>query len=1770
MGAVDSPQLPPDSELRDKSIRLFTYLHDLTSLRTRKIRDLASYDEVLWLKKIPREKECFCLVWGVPEGEEAGETWVEIRKPRLRPPPNPPSILDPWLNRDNLVDSSREFPELKSEMIHLETRENEEGTIPITIRLDDVPEVKKAWERYLQEKWWPWAVQDRRLQAIQRIYTDLFFIYQKQQKLGEAYEVVLGLGFLTWKTARGEQIRRHLMTAQTVLTFDAVRGIMTVRSAPEGAKPSLEIDMLDPENQPEKAELNAIQAQIGEIEDSLWDGVRVHSVLKAFVHGVSPRGEYRQTLIPHDETASDPVVSFAPAIILRKRTERNLLRVFKDIINQFKNGQDLPLGVKRLVSIMDDADGTPTDGEKSGSQSPPLSLPPETYFPLLANEEQLEIVRRLSSRQGILVQGPPGTGKSHTIANLIAHLLANGNRVLVTSHAGRALKVLKEKIPRQIADLCVMLLGDDLPSMQSLEDSVRGITGQYNSWNPTAARERIALLEEELDKIRRQQAATLGRLRSIREAETYTHPPCFGDYSGTLKDIALRLREESAGYSWLEDTVSESIDPPLTNAEAAELLSIFRSIDPRLEEECQKGIPDIESLPSSQSFADWVEQAKTAQAACTKYESYSRDKWFIALTGAIPELRDSLQKRLIDLLDVFDSVTRHRENWAKNAALDILAEKDRSWRNLYRRTEELLARIDERATRAETITISGLEGRDRKVVRADASRLLEHLKSGRRLGLGPFRPRVVRETLYLVKQVRVDGYLCNRQQPLIALLEWIDIQDRLKILKALWASVTTPPTGPFMKQVHDYRDLCEPLETALELHNQLGPLREVVKEVEGFLEPAWHDIEALRELVSLLDGVRLKEHLAKTVEPFIDLQRGLRKVITAPSSHPAVARMLDAVIGQSVQEYSSSYDTLCRLRDAQQKLGRKNDRFSIVNRAAPRFATSLADSFADNSWDDRMARFEEAWNWARACGWLHSLINPNAQTQLANELDGIREQMRRILRDLASTKAWDTCFASMGEYQRQHLVAWTKAMKKVGKGTGKYASMHRKAAREHLEQCRSAIPAWIMPIYRVAETVTPSPDAFDVVIVDEASQSGPEALFLLHIAKRIIVVGDDKQIKPDNVGISPADAEKLRQRHIADLPLSKHFDLENSLFDHAEIRFGGRIRLREHFRCMPEIIQFSNNLCYASEPLEPLRQYGVKRLKPVVVTHVAEGYQKGRSPRIVNPPEAEAITQQIRTCHEDSDYTGKSMGVISLLGNDQARLIDKILRDSIGPEAMEKRNLVCGDAYAFQGDERDVIFLSMVSAPTEGYRIGTLTSQAHERRFNVAASRARDQLWLFHTATLNDLNPICLRHRLLGYCLNPQVKPIELEGVNIEELRKLARTAGRSKRKPPQPFDSWFEVDVFFKIIERGYRVVPQYPIGGYHVDLLVQGIEGRLAVECDGDAYHGPERYEVDMARQRKLERCGLRFWRIRESVFRWDQDSALDDLWESLDSFKIFPTTRERETRMASGHGSSSTTAESETGKRPRHKPTANSSASDMVVVRRQRSEGRQVRFSGFGYEQERIDFDSGKDSPSEPGSPRTDGREVLSSQPSPQERGIIEVSPETGSDFLPYRNWTRRELRDPRFSSIDELLEALLEIIREEGPMPCHRAYRLYANAGGIKRVGRQIRKRLNRAIAKGVRKGLIEERNEYGSSDQINKIVFVAGEEAVVLRTRGGRSLAEIPPSEVAELMKKKLEASDDLNDEELFRSVLDFYGAKNMTAQVEKRLQWIRDNFLRSS
>ncbi|OIP60638.1 MAG: hypothetical protein AUK29_11230 [Nitrospirae bacterium CG2_30_53_67] len=232
-----------------KPIRLLDYLTRLASLRAKIVRDVVEYFQILWIHEIPREKGCFAQAWG-PDEEYDQDVWVEVQTSHEPELPISPEICCDWIDR-NTIRNTKDLPDLLSTItIQVKNPEWKEGSdqpqiINQTVSLDDHPEVAEAWEKYVEQKWLPWAEQHNKWEKIHRVYSTLFAIHQEQLRLGEEYELVIGIGLLTWQTPSNQRARRHLIVANALLEFEARLGKFTVRPNPDGANLRPELDMLD-------------------------------------------------------------------------------------------------------------------------------------------------------------------------------------------------------------------------------------------------------------------------------------------------------------------------------------------------------------------------------------------------------------------------------------------------------------------------------------------------------------------------------------------------------------------------------------------------------------------------------------------------------------------------------------------------------------------------------------------------------------------------------------------------------------------------------------------------------------------------------------------------------------------------------------------------------------------------------------------------------------------------------------------------------------------------------------------------------------------------------------------------------------------------------------------------------------------------------------------------------------------------------------------------------------------------------------------------------------------------------------------------------------------------------------------------------------------------------------------------------------------------------------------------------------------------------------
>src|SRR4029077_8561457 len=182
-----------------------------------------------------------------------------------------------------------------------------------------------------------------------------------------------------------------------------------------------------------------------------------------------------------------------------------------------------------------------------------------------------------------------------------------------------------------------------------------------------------------------------------------------------------------------------------------------------------------------------------------------------------------------------------------------------------------------------------------------------------------------------------------------------------------------------------------------------------------------------------------------------------------------------------------------------------------------------------------------------------------------------------------------------------------------------------------------------------------------------------------------------------------------------------------------------------------------------------------------------------------NEAEVDVIVTEIRKMVADPAFEGRSIGVISLIGNAQANRIYTRLITELGAEVVDRHRIMCGNAATFQGQERDIVFLSMVACPK------TATAQRmrmFEQRFNVALSRARDRMVLVRSVTSSDLKPGDLKLQVVEHFRNPM-------GEGKVAVRKEILDVCGSK----------FERDFGARLLDLGYRLQPQMPVGGFFID---------------------------------------------------------------------------------------------------------------------------------------------------------------------------------------------------------------------------------------------------------------------------------------------------------------------------------------------------------------
>jgi len=471
-----------------KGSALLRFLKD--AAKRKRIPSYGADEKVLWFADVPTTwSECKSAF--LDDTDEFRDVWLEVHKVRMPIQPVVPEAVVDWIRPEDLGRVNEEpelLPEItvlvEKEAVYPDTPHGEEANshekISESRRLADHPEVEDAWLEYLVNQRDPWTKDLERWQEIQAVYESIDSMRRSLEQAEERYELMLGVGLLQWRDSTGRAVKRHLLTAPAEIELDAARGILKVVPAASFEQFRIELDMLERQDRPRLAG-GQLQESLEDLGVDVWDTERVGCVLRTIANQANSDAEVQEQMFEAASRVDEKFrVVYAPALILRNRRPVAFAEVVENLSKAVDGPGESPIaGTNPWERFLSEGEPSNEHADVLGDRTPTDPglgpAPGRLYLPLPTNDEQRQIVHRLQAQSSVVVKGPPGTGKSLTIANLICHLLATGERVLVTAQNAKALRVIRGLLPEEMQALCITALGSSREDQRLLEEGVGGI-----------------------------------------------------------------------------------------------------------------------------------------------------------------------------------------------------------------------------------------------------------------------------------------------------------------------------------------------------------------------------------------------------------------------------------------------------------------------------------------------------------------------------------------------------------------------------------------------------------------------------------------------------------------------------------------------------------------------------------------------------------------------------------------------------------------------------------------------------------------------------------------------------------------------------------------------------------------------------------------------------------------------------------------------------------------------------------------------------------------------------------------------------------------------------------------------------------------------------------------------------------------------------------------------------------------------------------------------
>ena len=922
-------------------------------------------------------------------GTEDSRPLLRVARPRLTEAPEPSPTLRDWL-LPGWRDPHREVERLEERNPRQDPKGGPERFA------DDLGRVEMfdAW----REKRDRWAQAERPAREAMKVFERLYDLRARIELESERVELMVGDGRLRVRTAAGD-VDHPILLQRVELDFDPDVPELRVMDAdrpPELFAALLSDDQITPET------FRTLQRHVEEAGDHPLGGAATTDYLRRVVQQISARGR----MVKADELGpitADPTISRDAALFLRVRMS-GFPAAFEAVLEDLEKRQDVPISLTRLVGI-----SPPEPQDAPRELLSPWGEPPDVLLSKPANREQVEIARALDRHKAVLVQGPPGTGKSHTIANIAGHLVAQGKRVLITSHTTKALRVLHQQLDPSLQPLCVSVLENDSDTRRQMEQSVRGILHRLTTSDASGLEREVEDLARARERLNQQIEQITADLRRAREVE-YDAIFLAGEPIEPA-EAARWVAASQEGNDWIPGPVEAGAPLPLSSDDLAELYGLTARLGPDEEAELSKGLPDAEALPGPGDFAEWVRDA------AYEVPGEGGGQWTREASPADIALLEGLEEHLATMSSDLERFTPWQcaivaAGYAGGAERDV-------WAHLRDVVQEAARRWEEARPVYLEFAPSLPPDIDAERWRRDLSGIVDYLESGGHLG----KVRLFLKPRWkaIVRGARLNDTPPRNAAQFRALITTVGLQEGRRKLALRWQRLAEPVGLPPLSDLgvppepilSEYADQIMPLLGWW--HSQWSVAEAAVREVglrwdnlrrqevarSGPAAPFERDVAILSGPLATVISGRLK--LARREQADQLLRRTADSL--ASFSGPKVRSLADAVGRRDPEAYAAALHHIVDLRAKSEISARREELLNALETVAKRWAEAIRSRAGAHHFPTVPGDVLDAWRWRQL---RQELDRRSAldEVRLMERLEQSRSELRNATADLIDRQAW--------------------------------------------------------------------------------------------------------------------------------------------------------------------------------------------------------------------------------------------------------------------------------------------------------------------------------------------------------------------------------------------------------------------------------------------------------------------------------------------------------------------------------------------------------------------------------------------------------------------------------------------------------------------------------------------------------------------------------------------------------------------------------------------